>query len=194
MRFYTISHYAELLGIHPQTLRKHERLGIGAYIVPIRTTGGHRRYPIPEGVDAKQLTVGYARVSCSDQKADLPRQVEKLKDYDAGVQVYTDIGSGLNCKKRGLTALVKILLTGRVKELVLTYKDRLLRFGSELIFLICDCYGVKVTILNDDGTKQAETQMAEDILAIRTVFSARMHGARAHKNKRKATETQLRST
>ena len=62
-----------------------------------------------------------------------------LKAYNATVQVHTDIGSGLNCKKRGLIALVKILLTGRVKELVLTYKDRLLRFGSELIFLIRDC-------------------------------------------------------
>jgi predicted site-specific integrase-resolvase len=102
------------------------------------------------------LIVGYARVSCSDQKADLPRQVDKLKAYARTIQVYTDIGSGLNCKKRGLTALVKLLLTGRVKELVLTYKDRLLRFGSELIFLICDCYQVKVTLLNDDGTQTVE--------------------------------------
>ena len=57
-----------------------------------------------------------------------------LKAYNATVQVYTDIGSGLNCRKRGLIALVKILLTGLAKELVLTNKDRLLRFGSELIF------------------------------------------------------------
>ena len=114
--------------------------------------------------------------------------------YDSNLVVYTDIGSGLNCKKRGLTALVKLLLTGRVKELVLTYKDRLRRFGSELIFLICDCYNIKVTILNDDGTKAAETQMAEDILAILTVFSARMHGARAHKNKANKAKTQLHSS
>jgi predicted site-specific integrase-resolvase len=172
MRLLTISEYAQILCIHPQTLRKHERLGIGNYIKPIRTAGNHRRYAIPDGLDQKQLTVGYARVSCNDQKADLPRQVDKLKIYEPTMQVYTDIGSGLNCKKRGLTALVKLLLTGRVKELVLTYKDRLLRFGSELIFLICDCYQVKVTILNDDGTKNVETQMAEDILAILTrVFS-----------------------
>jgi putative resolvase len=194
MRFYTISQYAQLLGIHPQTLRKHERLGIGHYIIPIRTAGNHRRYQIPDDLDQRQLTVGYARVSCNDQKADLPRQVDKLKHYAPSIQVYTDIGSGLNCKKRGLTALVKLLLTGRVKELVMTYKDRLLRFGSELIFLICDCYNVKVTILNDDGTKTVETQMAEDILAILTVFSARMHGARAHKTKPKNSQTQVCST
>jgi predicted site-specific integrase-resolvase len=140
MKLYTIAQYAQLLGIHPQTLRKHERFGIGNYIKPIRTAGNHRRYPIPDAIDGDRLNVGYARVSCSDQKADLPRQVEKLKAFDPNIQVFTDIGSGLNCKKRGLTALVKLLLTGRVKELVLTYKDRLLRFGSELIFLICECY------------------------------------------------------
>ena len=194
MRFYTISQYAQLLDIHPQTLRKHERLGIGHYIIPIRTAGNHRPYQIPEDLDQRQLTVGYARLSCNDQKADLPRQVDKLKHYAPSIQVYTDIGSGLNCKKRGLTALVKLLLTGRVKERVMTYKDRLLRFGSELIFLICDCYNVKVTILNDDGTKTVETQMAEDILAILTVFSARMHGARAHKTKPKNSQTQVCST
>lgn len=194
MRFYTISQYAQLLGIHPQTLRKHERLGIGHYIIPIRTAGNHRRYQIPDDLDQRQLTVGYARVSCNDQKADLPRQVDKLKHYAPSIQVYTDIGSGLNCKKRGLTALVKLLLTGRVKERVMTYKDRWLRFGSELIFLICDCYNVKVTILNDDGTKTVETQMAEDILAILTVFSARMHGARAHKTKPMNSQTQVCST
>jgi len=169
-------------------------MGIGNYITPIRTAGNHRRYPIPNVLDGEHLAVGYARVSCSDQKADLPRQVEKLKAYAPGLVVYTDIGSGLNCRKRGLTALVKLLLTGRVRELVLTYKDRLLRFGSELIFLICDCFGVKVTILNDDGTKGMETQMAEDILAILTVFSARMHGARSHKNKPKKASTQVCST
>ena len=85
-----------------------------------------------------------------------------LKAYHATAQVYTEIGSGLNCKKRRLIALVKILLTGRVKELVPTNKDRLLRFGSELIFLICDCYEVKITILTDDGSEAGKTQMAED--------------------------------
>jgi putative resolvase len=101
----------------------------------------------------------------------LNRPVDKLKAYDPNSQVFTDIGSGLNCRKHGLTALVKLLVTGRVKELVLTDKDRLLRLGSELIFRIWDCYPVQVTILNDDGTNTAETQMAEDILAIRTVVS-----------------------
>lgn len=174
-----------------ETLYNLPVLGIGNYIRPTRTAGNHRRYAIPDDLDKDQLVVGYARVSCSDQKADLPRQVDKLKAYSPNVQVYTDIGSGLNCKKRGLIALVKLLLTGRVKELTLTYKDRLLRFGSELIFLICDFYHVKVTILNDDGTKGVETQMTEDILAILTVFSARMHGARAHSNRRKSSQTQV---
>lgn len=191
MQYYTTSQYASLLGIHPQTLRKHERQGIGGYVKPIRTAGNHRRYLIPDTLNAEQLVIGYARVSCADQKEDLPRQVDKLKGYNPATQVYTDIGSGLNYNKRGLRALVKLLLTGRGTELVMTYKDRLLRFGSELIFLVCECYGIKVTILNDDGSKTVETQMTEDILAILTVFSARLQGARAHKNKRKPQQTQL---
>ena len=103
----------------------------------------------PESVAATR------KKTCHDKRTN-------LKAYNATVQVYTGIGSGLNCKKRGLIALVKILLTGRVKELVLTNKDRLLRFGSELIFLIGDCYEVKITILTDDGSEAAKTQMAED--------------------------------
>jgi len=176
MRFLKISEYCELIGLHPQTLRKHEKQGIGTYVVPIRTAGNQRRYLVPDEPDKDRIIIGYAGVSCNDQKSDLPRQVAKIKENTEVSQVFTDIGSGLNYKKRGLTALVKLILTGKVKELVITYKDRLLRFGTELIFLICDIFNVKVTILNDDGNKTIEVEMSEDILAILTVFSARMHG------------------
>ena len=183
MLYYTTSQYAQILGIHPQTLRLHERLGIGNYIKPIRTAGNHRRYPIPNS-NGGQLIVGYARVSCSDQKDDLPRQVEKLKAYAPKLLPFTDVGSGLNCRKRGLRALMKVILTGQVKELVLTYKDRLLRFGSELVFLVCDCFNIKVTSLNESSVETMENQMSKDILAILTVFAARMHGARSHLNRK----------
>ena len=194
MRFLKISEYCELIGLHPQTLRKHEKQGIGTYVVPIRTAGNQRRYLVPDEPDKDRIIIGYARVSCNDQMSDLPRQVAKIKENTEVSQVFTDIGSGLNYKKRGLTALVKLILTGKVKELVITYKDRLLRFGTELIFLICDIFNVKVTILNDDGNKTIEVEMSEDILAILTVFSARMHGARSHKNKKKIEQTQVCST
>ena len=123
----------------------------------------------------------------------MPRQVEKLQAYDSKLLLFTDIGSGLNCRKRGLRALIKLILTGQVKELVLTYKDRLLRFGSELVFLVCECFSVKVTILNETTVETMENQMSKDILAILTVFAARMHGARSHLN-RKTKQTQLHST
>ena len=78
-----------------------------------------------------------------------------------------------------------LLLTRPVVELVLTYADRLLHFGAELIFLICrqTQYNIKVTILQDIATKSIEDTLAADVLAILTVFSAKLYGARSHKNR-----------
>jgi putative resolvase len=73
------------------------------------------------------------------------------------------------------------LLSGTVCELILTYKDRLLRFGSELVFFICKRLGVTVTILDSPAEKTMEETFAEDVIAILTVFSAKLYGARSHK-------------
>ena len=192
MKLLNISDYCSTIGLHPQTLRKLEREGRSKYTIPARTQGNHRRYAVNDVESANKQIVGYARVSCADQKEDLPRQVEKLQEYannqisngisDSFIAI-TDIGSGLNCKKPGLTRLVKLLLSGTVGELVLTYADRLLRFGAELIFLICRQLNIKVTILQDIADKSIEDTLAADVLAILTVFSAKLYGARSHKNR-----------
>ena len=190
----TISAYCQIIGLHPQTLRKLERLGRSTYVTPIRTQGGHRRYIIE--AKSKGL-LGYARVSCADQKDDLPRQIDKLNAHATllkqPITVFKDIGSGLNCKKAGLTQLVKTLLTGKISELVLTYKDRLLRFGSEIIFLICKQMGVKVTILQEAIVKDSNQTFCEDVLSIITVFSAKLYGARSHINRKNKLKTQVSS-
>ena len=176
----TSSGYSRLLGVHPQTLRRWEREKRPGLAVPVRTLGNHRRYPVPvQG----NITVGYARVSCHDQKEDLPRQADRLTRHaaDRPVVIIKDIGSGLNCNKPGLKKLLALLLTGTVRELILTYKDRLWRFGSELILFICRQLGLVVTILDHPEEKSMEETFTQDVLVILTVFSARLHGARSHR-------------
>ena len=175
----TISGYSRLLGVHPQTLRRWEREKRPGLVAPVRTLGNHRRYPVQS---IGKITVGYARVSCHDQKEDLPRQADRLTRHaaDRPVVIIKDIGSGLNCNKPGLKKLLALLLTGTVRELILTYKDRLWRFGSELILFICRQLGLVVTILDHPEEKSMEETFTQDVLAIVTVFSARLHGARSH--------------
>ena len=131
--------------------------------------------------------MGYARVSSHDQKADLPRQAERLvahgKAAGRAVVIVQDVGSGLNCNKPGLRKLLGLLLSGSVRELLLTYKDRLLRFGSELVFFICKLMGVTVTILDSPQEKSMEETFTQDVLAVLTVFSAKLYGARSHRPK-----------
>ena len=94
-----------------------------------------------------------------------------------------DIGSGLNCRQPGLKKLLALLVSGSIRELDLTYKDRLLRFGNELVFQLCSLLGIKVTVLDDAAPKSPAAAFADDVLAIITVFSAKLYGARAHRPK-----------
>ena len=182
--FHTIAAYSRLLGVHPQTVRRWEREHKPGLVQPVRTPGNHRRYPVATG---GKLVVGYARVSCHDQKDDLPRQVARLeargREQGNKLVIVKDIGSGLNCNKPGLRKLLGLILSGQVRELILTYKDRLLRFGSELVFFICKRLGVAVTILDAPAEKTMEETFTQDVLAVLTVFSAKLYGARSHRPK-----------
>ena len=96
------------------------------------------------------------------------------------VELISDLGSGLNYKKRGLLKLIKLILTGQVRKIVLTHKDRLLRFGSEIIFSICTYFGIEVEVTEENKNKTDEESLAMDVLEIITVFAARLYGKRAH--------------
>jgi len=102
-------------------------------------------------VDARR-TVAYARVSSKDQQADLERQKTVLELYCARqgwtFDIVSDLGSGMNYHKKGLRSLLDAILEGKVGRLVITHKDRLLRFGAELVFAICEAKKVEVVILN----------------------------------------------
>jgi putative resolvase len=179
---------ASLLGVTVRTLHRWE---LDGKIKSTRTAGGHRRYEITDLISNKsssQLTVGYARVSSHDQKDDLKRQVLVLESYCAkhgwDFEVIQDLGSGMNYKKKGLIRLIKLITSYQVERLILTHKDRLLRFGSDLIFTLCEHFGTEVIIINRSDDSTYEEDLASDVLEIITVFSARLYGSRSHKNKK----------
>ena len=90
----------------------------------------------------------------------------------------------MNYYKKGLKRLLDLILEGKIRRLVLTHKDRLLRFGAELIFALCQARQVEVVIINQGDETSFEEELAKDVLEIITVFSARLYGARSHKNKK----------
>ena len=99
-------------------------------------------------------------------------------------EVMADLGSGMNYRKKGLKRLLNDVIEGRVSRIVLTHKDRLLRFGAELVFALCDAKHVEVVILNQGEDTTFEEDLAKDVLEIITVFSARLYGSRSHKNQK----------
>ena len=90
----------------------------------------------------------------------------------------------MNYRKKGLKKLLEMILERRVKRVVVTHKDRLLRFGAELVFALCEARNVEVVILNQGEEPSFEDELVQDVLEIITVFSARMYGARSHRNKK----------
>jgi predicted site-specific integrase-resolvase len=156
----------------------------------VRTEGGHRRFDVAELLQSREdqsLTIAYARVSSHDQKEDLKRQETVLEVYCAkqgwSFEIISDLGAGINYRKKGLIRLIKLICSYQVERLVLTHKDRLLRFGSDLIFTLCEHFGTEVIIINRSEDSTFEEDLAKDVLEIITVFSARLYGSRSHKNK-----------
>lgn len=191
-RLIAIGEAAEALGVSITTLRRWETEG---KLIPERTASGHRRYDLaklkPELFHMAQderRTVAYARVSSHDQKDDLARQKQVLELYCAKqgwtFEVLSDLGSGMNYHKKGLKRLLDDIVEGRISRLVLTHKDRLLRFGAELVFAICEAKAVEVVILNQGEDTTFEEDLAKDVLEIITVFSARLYGSRSRKNQK----------
>ena len=207
-RLLDIKEAADLLGVSISTMRRWEREG---HLIPDERTGGkHRRYLLssirPDMMKrehSKRNTIAYARVSSADQKEDLERQKKILELFCSSqgwqFELISDLGSGMNYYKKGLKKLLEAILEGNIGRLVLTHKDRLLRFGAELVFSICEAKNVEVVILNKGEDTTFEEDLAKDVLEIITVFSARLYGSRSHKNKRlmenlkKAAQDELRS-
>lgn len=189
----SISEAARILGVAQSTLRRWDEEG---KFKSERTPAGHRRYDLDSlkrlavnrlPLETAPLTLAYARVSSPDQKEDLVRQTMLLSEFCIqngwSFEVIEDLGSGLNYRKRGLRQLIKRICYGEVGRLVLTHQDRLMQFGSELVFTLCEEFGVEVVIINQSKRELSfEEELAQDVLEIITVFSARLYG-RSHQNK-----------
>ena len=191
-RLYSIGEASKALGVSITTLRRWEAEG---RLIPEHTAGGHRRYDLaklkPEvyrSVVDTRRTVAYARVSSHDQKEDLNRQQQVLELYCAqqgwSFRLISDLGSGMKYYKKGLKQLLNDILAGNIGRLVITHKDRLLRFGAELVFSLCEARQVEVVILNQGEDTTFEEDLAKDVLEIITVFSARLYGSRSRKNQK----------
>lgn len=188
-RLVSIGEAAKLLGVSTQTLR---RWDVEGKLVPQRTPGGQRRYEVKslgkEKLPDGRVTVAYARVSSSDQKHDLVRQRQVLEMFCVArgwtYELVSDLGSGMNYQKKGLRSLLDGIVGDRVGRLVITHKDRLLRFGAELVFALCEAKSVEVVIINQGDQGTFEEDLAKDVLEIITVFSARLYGSRSRKSQR----------
>ena len=188
--YLSIKEAATFLGVAESTLRRWENEG---KLTPERTSGGHRRYSkesliaFKDKKDNNKLTIGYCRVSSSDQKEDLKRQIENVTSYCIAngyqFRIIEDLGSGLNYKKRGLKELLALIENREVERIVVNYKDRLMRFGYEMLEEICKLNNVKIEVINHSEDRTYEEELLEDVLSVITVFSSRLYGSRSRKTK-----------
>ena len=170
---------AELLGLHPQTLRRYAAQG---RIPFYRNSGGQRLYDVDAFLrgKAEPETVCYCRVSAAKQRGDLQRQVAQMRELYPGAQVVTDVAGGLNWKRKGLLAILERLHRGDKLTLVVAHRDRLARFGFELIQWLVEQNGGSVLVLNQPDASPG-SELTEDLLSILHTFSCRMHGLRRYR-------------
>ena len=194
MKYYSIGEFAKAIGKTTKTLRNWDKVGT---LKPVRVEATGYRYYSQEqlnhflgikGMETKtKKVIGYCRVSSNKQKDDLVKQVENVKTYmiakGYSFDVITDIGSGINYNKKGLNQLIDMITNSEVEKIVILYKDRLLRFGFEIIENLCTKYGTTIEII-DNTEKTGEQELVEDLIQIVKVFSCRLQGKRADKAKK----------
>lgn len=193
MEYYSIGKFAKMIGKTPQTLRAWHKEG---NLTPAHVTAGGTRYYSQEqlnhflGFTQKKMinrkVIGYCRVSSNKQKDDLIRQVDNVRTYMLAkgyqFEIIEDIGSGINYSKKGLNKLLDAITNYEVEKIVVLYKDRLVRFGFELIETICHKYDCEIEII--DSTEKTENEeLVEDLIQIITDFSCRSKDKRVNKAK-----------
>ncbi len=194
-KYYTINSFSKILGVTPQTLRNWDKSG---KLKPHHTgKSGYRYYSHEQlekitniqGID--RITIGYCRVSSHKQKDDLERQINNMHTYllaqGKPFRIIQDIGSGINYHNKGLVELIQLINDNLVAKLVVLYKDRLLRFGFELVEEFAKLHNCKVEVI-DHTEKTEQQELVEDLVQIITVFSCKLQGRRAHKAKKLVEE------
>jgi predicted site-specific integrase-resolvase len=187
---YSPKQFGKLIGKSVNTLQKWDRKGI----LPAFRSPTNRRYYTHEQylqyrglVSSEQgKVIAYARVSSLSQKKDLAMQKEALRAYclEHGIKVdqwIEDIGSALNYKRKGFNEVVEQIELGQVGLLIIAYQDRFVRFGYDWFEAFCERHGTDITVMNGESFSPEE-ELVRDLIAIVTVFSARLHSLRSHTN------------
>ena len=185
-QYISIREASIITGINPQTLRK---LGDENKIKCYKTLSGQRKFDkaylekmcnnddINDKINenTKQNYI-YTRVSSKKQSDDLSRQIEFIKnkrpEYSSYISI-SDIASGINFKRNGLSTILDASLQGTVGEIIVAHRDRLCRFGFDLIKLIIEKQGGKITVLDDEQNKSSEQELSEDLLSIVRIYNCR---------------------
>jgi excisionase family DNA binding protein len=202
-KYVTGKEASEKLGVHQRTLYQWDKKG---WIETIRTDGNKRLYNVEKYLNEKKcnndidciknlenidktkdkLKISYVRVSTQGQKDDLERQKKQMKELYPKHIMIEDIGSGVNLNKRGIRKIINLAIEGRIEELVIAYKDRLARFGYELIEDLITTYSKgKIIIVNKKKELKPEEELAFDVLQIMNVFTAKMNGLRKYNKNKK---------
>jgi len=188
LRYFTINKFSKIVGVTPQTLRNWDKNG---KLTPHHTGSNGYRYYSEEQLNqvlmiktnAKKV-IGYCRVSNPKQKDDLERQIENVKTYllaqGKPFEIISDVGSGINCRRKGLLELLGRINQDEAEKVVILYKDRLSRFGFELIEYMASLHGCEIEII-DNTQKTEQEELVEDLVQIITVFSCKLRGKRAYK-------------
>lgn len=196
MQYISISEASKLTGICTQTLRK---LSDQNKIKSYKTASGHRKFdknslqemcntvlPNDKIQQDKRHNFIYARVSSKKQVDDLHRQVEFIKSRKpeySSYTVITDVASGINFARKGLSTILESCLQHNVREIIVAHKDRLSRFGFDLINLVVTKSGGKITVIDDQRNKSTEQELSEDLLSIVHIYCCRQMGKRSYKGK-----------
>jgi excisionase family DNA binding protein len=191
----------KVLGVKESTLRRWVDQGL---FPSIKTPAGHRLYNVQQYLQSRHFGGGgenetiakteerqkicYCRFSSQGQKNDLQRQISYMQEKFPDHKIITDIGSGINFRRKGLRTILELSSKGAVSQVVVAYRDRLCRFAFELLEWIFHLHEVKLVVLNQEMDSSGNNELAEDLLAIINVFNCRVNGKRKYK---KGTEKQI---
>jgi len=194
--FVTAKKIKEEYGLSSGTLRNWDK---GGRVETIRTPGGKRLYrytnivellqkEVSDGSSTPRAKVCYVRVSSPEHKQELDKQIQDLRKAFPGHEIVSEVASGLNFKRPHFNSLLDRVLKGDIEQLVVTHRDRLCRFGFELIERVCKTFGTEIVVQcsteNTEGDIDS-TELSEDLLSIVSVFVAKNNGYRSAESRRR---------
>lgn len=189
---YKPKEFAELIGVSVKTLQRWDNDNkLKAYRTPTNrryyTYEQYLKYTGKTDVNDKRKIVIYTRVSTSNQKDDLKNQVEFLRQYAnaKGIivdEVIEDYGSGLNYNRKKWNKLIDECMENKVKTIIISHKDRFIRFGYDWFERFLSKFEVSFIIVNNESLSPQE-ELVQDIISILHIFSCRIYGLRKYKNK-----------